>query len=219
MSTLSSFPLFAKLPNELQIEIWKQAIKDEHNDRVVALTFRQGHVILTDELMNKLSKFFSICYFSRDTAKKLYDVALPVLKQSGPGVVHLSTKLDIFLISPWAYTLGINIAGNALFQQSHARLQLATLQKMERVMEHQLDLGDLVYHPRPRFGRSVFRSVKVCYFRMDHQRPTTHRLAAQIGGGPYTRMDLLLHYMNPDLYKELTAENDLEERDEYSTVN
>ncbi|KAK8052519.1 hypothetical protein PG993_003904 [Apiospora rasikravindrae] len=215
MSSLSTFPQFAKLPNELQIEIWKQAITDEHNDRVVALTYRQGHVILTDELMNKLSKFFSICYLSRHTVKKLYDVALPVLKQSGPGVVHLSTKLDIFLISPWAFTMGINIATNALFQPSSARLQPATLQKMKRVMEHQLDLGDLIYHPRPQLGRALFRSVKVCYLRQDHQRPTTRRLAAQIGGGPYTQMDLLRHYTNPDMYEKRTAEDDFEEeRDE-----
>lgn len=71
-------------------------------------------------------------------------------------------------------------------------------------MEHQLDLGDLVYQPTPNFDQMVYSSVVTCFIRVDHARPTIQSLTAQIGGALHTQLDLLSHYTTPSIYQELT---------------
>ncbi|KAK8080870.1 hypothetical protein PG997_008688 [Apiospora hydei] len=212
MPSPSTFSPFPRLPKELQIQILEDAIEEDNGDRVVALTYQTGHVILTQELLNNISKFFSVCKLSRDVAESMYNVKIPT-KNNKRGVVHLSTKMDIFFISPWAFTLGININANggALFPRSDTQLGLATLRKMKHIMEHRVNLGGPIASARrPLFNRSLFRSAKVCYFQVDRQRPMTQSLAAQTGHGPYTTMDLLTHYMKPKLYVELRVPEDCE---------
>ncbi|KAK8128721.1 hypothetical protein PG984_009829 [Apiospora sp. TS-2023a] len=215
MSAPQTFSQFVNLPAELQTKIWEQAIKDEHDDRVVPLTYRTGYVILTDQVKYQASKFLRVSFDSQEAAMSVYNLEVPVIKNGEPGIVRLSTKLEIFVISPWSYTMGISTAGNALFQRSTTPLSLDSLNKMERVVEHRIALDGPVSHARPLFNRATFRSVKVCYLRIDNQKPTTQGLASQIGGGGApTQMDLLINNTKPVMYRELSAQNGFEETDQ-----
>ncbi|KAK7926837.1 hypothetical protein PG985_003835 [Apiospora marii] len=213
MSAPQTFSPFERLPAEMQTKIWEKAIEDEHDDRVVPLTYRTGYVILTDRV-KQASKFFHTCPGSREAALSMYDLEVPVMKNGKPATVRLSTKLDIFVISPWGFTMGINAAGDLLFQRSTSCLTLSSLAKMERIMEHRIALDGPDSPARPIFNRALFRSVKVCYLRIDHQKPTIQGLTSQIAGGPRAQMDLLINYTNPAMYRELVADDNFEETDQ-----
>ncbi|KAK8042919.1 hypothetical protein PG994_013402 [Apiospora phragmitis] len=210
MSALSTFSPFSRLPTELQVKIWERAMANEHNDRVILLTHTSGHVMLTQDLLNTIPKFFTVCKTSRDTAKSVYDVRLPVVKNTYKlGAIPLSTRLDIFIISPWSFRVGIDpVANSAPFQRSDARLDHDVLAKMERAMQHRFALDGPTVHDRPLFRRSVFRSVKVCYLQVDHQSSAPQSIATQPGGRHVTPIDFWIHYMDPAMYRELTVEND-----------
>lgn len=214
MSALPTFTPFGRLPAELQTKIWEEAIQDEHDDRVVPLTYRTGYVILTDQVMKQSSKFFRACPGSREAAKSMYDLEVPVMKNGKPATIRLSTKLDIFVVSPWSYTMGINTTSNPLLQRSSSSLTLESLTKMERVMEHRIALDGPDSPAHPTFNRALFRSVKICYLRIDHQKPTAQGLPSQLSNGPRAQMDLLINHTNPATYRELIADNNFETTDQ-----
>lgn len=205
MSTLTTFTIFKKLPVEIQMRIYKEAITEEHSVKVVPVLNSTKRVVLTqDHLMRASSKFFGLCPIADDVASSIYDCPVLIADQDpNHRTVPFSTKLDIFLVSPWQYTLGLNI-NSGLFQQSIDAIRPTALSKIKQVMEHQLDLGDLVYSPVPNFDRVAYPSVRFIYIRVDHERPTPQRLATRIGGGPYTQADLLGYYTNPSIYEEVT---------------
>ncbi|KAK8042920.1 hypothetical protein PG994_013403 [Apiospora phragmitis] len=201
MSTLQHFPKLTQLPKELQRMVWKEAILADYVDRVVAVLHNSKQIVLTSDLSTP-SKFLSLCQASRSAAESYYDVKLPAINSGIPGVVGLSTTLDVFFISAWGFTLGINVFGG-LFEISATPLPSEELAKVERVMEHHLDLEDMIYQVEPAFDRAVFQSVRVCYLRLDHQRPILASLASQsTGPGPHTRVDLLDYCTNPSWYEE-----------------
>ncbi|KAK6853704.1 hypothetical protein PG995_010516 [Apiospora arundinis] len=220
MSTLTKFALFPQLPYEMKILVWKEAIADEHANRVVPMLESTKRVVLTADVMRSLSKFFGLCKTARDAAFLLYDCPLVVANHGSTRTIQLSTKLDThhpvehqagYLVASWKFSLGVN-ANSGAFRHSLSAIQPAQLSKIERVMEHQLDLGDLVYTPVPRFDRDSYPSAKVCYIRCDEERPTTQDLVALLGGGPYTSVDVLNHHTNPSLYEErMLAEEETEE--------
>ncbi|KAK8128722.1 hypothetical protein PG984_009830 [Apiospora sp. TS-2023a] len=204
MSTLGQFGKFPELPYELQVKVWKEAIIADYTDRVVPVLHNTKRVVLPGNLMGPDSKFFSISESSSEAAEAIYDLSV-LAHDNGSGefqVVRLSTSLDIFFVSAWGFTLGIDTSGGS-FPMSVAPIPHNALAKVERVMEHYLDLGDLVHNVMPTFNRSLFQAVKVCYLRLDHEKPTPQILANLIGGGPYTQADVLAHYTNPAIYEEV----------------
>lgn len=182
--------------------IWKEAIVADYTDRVVPVLRNTKRFVLTDSL-TPISKYFRICSSSREAADLIYDLPILVIRYDGKSKqARLSATLDILFISAWAFTLGINPFGSSL-QVSITHIPNQALAKIERVMEHHLDLGDLVYKVNPTFDRSLFQSVKVCHVRLDHKMPKSQALANQIGGGPYTPADLLRHYTDHFMYEEV----------------
>ncbi|KAK8060612.1 hypothetical protein PG996_010542 [Apiospora saccharicola] len=88
MSAPQTFSRFGDLPAELQTKIWEQAIKDEHDDRVVPLTYRTGYVILTDQVKYQASKFLRVSFDSQETATSVYNLEVPVIKNGEPGIAR-----------------------------------------------------------------------------------------------------------------------------------
>lgn len=215
ISTPSTLSLLQNLPVELQIKIYEEALAQEyqeHATRVVPILNSTKRAVLTPNLMRR-SKFLGLCKVADDVAKSIYDCELEVTQNTVIRTVRLSTKWDIFLVGSWQFTLGINV-NSGLFPQSLSPISPAALSKVKKVMEHQLDLGDLIYHPTPSFDRTVYSSVHTCFARVDHARPTIQDLAALIGGGPYTQRDLLNFYTNPSRYQELTHLEDAQGKDD-----
>lgn len=108
MAPLTTFTLFEELPVELQMEIYQEAIIEEHNSRVVPVLNSTKRVVLTPDVMRD-SKFFSLCKVAQNVAKSIYDCELQVTQNKVLKTIHLSTKRDIFLVGPWQYTIGINL--------------------------------------------------------------------------------------------------------------
>ena len=131
---------FHKLPTELQLVIWEQAVLEDHKDRVVPLTQDKRVVLASQELRNP-SGVLRASPESRQVALGLYDQALPVvpfysdasvyagddhslaaaaLREEGRdldathdcGVVRVSFRLDIFLVS--AHTQHFQLNKSAL---------------------------------------------------------------------------------------------------------
>ncbi|KAK8867638.1 hypothetical protein PGQ11_006216 [Apiospora arundinis] len=201
MSAPKSFELFPTLPYELQVMVWKEAIANEHGNRVVPLLEATKRVVLTADVIRALPKFFGLCKTACDAVDDVYDCRLMVAHNNTTRIVRLSTALEIFLVGGWQFSLGVN-AHNGNFNHSLSALSPTLLAKVASVMEHQVDLGDLVYHPVPHFDRAIYSSAKLCYIRVDCDRPTTQDLARLLGGGPYSAADVLSHYTNPALYEE-----------------
>lgn len=202
MSTPTTFTRFEELPVEIQMKIYEEAIVEEHSVKVVPVINSTKRVVLTPEMMRESSKFFGLSKVDYDVAKTIYDCPLLVADQDTERTVHFSTKMDIFLVSPWQYTFGLNI-NSRLLHQSLDALKPTALLKIKRVMEHQLDLGDLVHSPLPTFDRVTYPSAQSLYIRVDHQRPTIASLAGQVTGpGPYTAVDLLNYCTRPSRYEE-----------------
>ncbi|KAK7926836.1 hypothetical protein PG985_003834 [Apiospora marii] len=217
MSTPSHPAGFSALPRELQIMVWEEAIVAEYADRVVPVLRSTQRVVLTAILTGPVSKYFHLCSSSREAAQLTYNLPMLAVRPDGEfREARLSTALDIFLVSPWQYTLGIN-ANSWPFQQSIDAIHPNKLSKIKQVMEHHLDLTDLIYHVDPTFDRALFQSVKVCFIRLDHQRPTIASLAGQLSGpGPHTGADLLEYCTQPSRYDDraITEEVDGEEMDQ-----
>ncbi|KAK7926833.1 hypothetical protein PG985_003831 [Apiospora marii] len=203
MASLNNFTRFEELPGEIQVKIFKEAIAQEHVTRVVPVINSTKRVVLTRDVLRD-SKFIGLCKVADDVARSIYDCELQILQNNALNTIHLSSNWDIFLVSPWQFTLGIN-ANAAMLSQSLSSLSPNDLSKVKKVMEHQLDMGELVYHATPNFDRIVYSSVDTCFVRVDHARPTPQTLTAQIGGGPHTQLDVLRYYTNPSIYEELTG--------------
>ncbi|KAK8052517.1 hypothetical protein PG993_003902 [Apiospora rasikravindrae] len=203
MAALDHFHKLGEMPSELQVMIWKEAILDDCQDRVVPLLHNTNRVVLTSAIAN-LPKYFSLSSASRAAAESVYNLQVPFTNKNGKkGYVRLSTALDIFFVSPWGFTLGINVFKSSLFQLSTMPLPANALARLERVMEHHLDLTDLVYHVDPTFDRAVFSSANVCYIRLGYQRPTVRGLSQFFSGPrPHTAVDLLEYCSNPAFYEE-----------------
>ncbi|KAK8060615.1 hypothetical protein PG996_010545 [Apiospora saccharicola] len=201
MAPLTSFPI-QKLAAELQIKIYKEAIAQEYATRVVPVLNSTKRIVLTPDVMRD-SKFLGLCDVADDVAKSIYDCEVEVIQNNAITTIHLSTKWDIFLVGSWPFTLGINV-NSGLFPQSLSSISPSALSKIKKVMEHHLDLEDLVYRPTPKFNRMIYSFVDTCFLRVDHARPTLQTLTAQIGGGPHNQLDLLSHYTNPTIYEERT---------------
>ncbi|KAK8052518.1 hypothetical protein PG993_003903 [Apiospora rasikravindrae] len=201
MSTTNDVPKLGNMPMELQQMIWTEAILADYTDRVIPVLYGSNQIVLRNDTM-VLPEFFRYSQASRSAAQRIYDLQLPVMKNGKPGYVRLSSKLDIFFVSAWGYTLGVNVR-SPLFQVSPTPLRPEALAKVERVMEHHLDLEDLVYNVDPTFDRAVFPSVNTCFIRLDHERPTLANLAGRLPGpGPHTAVDLLDYCTKPSWYEE-----------------
>ncbi|KAK7958016.1 hypothetical protein PG988_012864 [Apiospora saccharicola] len=148
-STTSEEPTgFSDLPREVQLMVFKEAIVADYTDRVVPVLGSNKRVVLTSRLTNPISKYFRICSSSREAAQLIYDVPMSATTSDGKTrEARLSTALDIFLVSAWGFTLGINVFGG-LFQMSDEPLPVSALAKVERVMEHSFiaDLVRFVFH-------------------------------------------------------------------------
>ncbi|KAK8128723.1 hypothetical protein PG984_009831 [Apiospora sp. TS-2023a] len=203
MSTLAAFPRFEEFAFEIQAKIYKEAITEEHRVKVAPVVNSTKRVVLTQDHMRDLAKWFCLSQAAYDAAKSIYDCPLLVTDHQGiERVTHFSTKWDIFLVSPWQFTLGIN-TNSHLFLQSLNAIPPTTLSKIRQVVEHQLDMGDLVYNPVPSFDRVAYPSARVCYIRVDNQRPSIAALAGELpGAGPHTAADLLNYCTHPARYEE-----------------
>ncbi|KAJ3578916.1 hypothetical protein NPX13_g1648 [Xylaria arbuscula] len=107
------FQPFPKLPTELRFEIWKIAILDHSQDRLVPLIERTYSVIPTPYLA--CSPFLSVSRESRQVAIRLYPIRLSVTLDATtlshgytcldiaasyrkPGAIYVSDKLDVFVL-------------------------------------------------------------------------------------------------------------------------
>ncbi|KAK8080872.1 hypothetical protein PG997_008690 [Apiospora hydei] len=108
--------ILGNMPMEVQQMIWTEAIVSDHVDRVVPVLYGSNKIVLRSDITT-LSKYFHLSPASRAAAQRVYDLQLPIVKDGKPGYVRLSSSLDIFFISAWGYTLGIN-AFSPLFQLS-----------------------------------------------------------------------------------------------------
>ncbi|KAI1365839.1 hypothetical protein F5Y08DRAFT_164246 [Xylaria arbuscula] len=107
------FHPFPKLPTELRLEIWKIAILDHSQDRLVPLLGRIYSVIPTPYVA--CSPFFSVSRESRQVAIRLYPIRLSVTLDAAalgngytgldivascrkPGAIYVSDKLDVFVL-------------------------------------------------------------------------------------------------------------------------
>ncbi|KAK8052516.1 hypothetical protein PG993_003901 [Apiospora rasikravindrae] len=191
---------FERLPPEVRYKIYEEAMAEEHYTAVVPIVDSSKRVVLTRDLMRTSSKFMLVCKTARDAVFGIYDIRLLVQHNDLLGSLRLSSKWDVFLVGPWQFTLDLPLYG--LFPTSISRIHPDQLAKITQVMEHQL-LKDSKQVPVPRYDQTVYRSTKISFIKVDHTKPTTQSLAAQIGGGPYTDFDLLGYYTNPDVYNNL----------------
>ncbi|KAK7955922.1 uncharacterized protein PG986_005144 [Apiospora aurea] len=201
MSTLDHFHKLQELPMESQCMVWKEVVETECAERVVPVITGSNRVVLTSDLI-KPNMFLGICHASGAAAESAFDVRLRAVKNGKTGVIRLSTTRDIYFVSAWGYTLVINVF-SGLFHIASTALLPEALANVERVMEHHLDLEDLVYHVDPTFSRTTFPSVNQCFIRIDHERPTIANQARFLPGpGPHTAVDLLKHCSNPSWYEQ-----------------
>ncbi|KAK7926835.1 hypothetical protein PG985_003833 [Apiospora marii] len=202
MSSPTTFTRFEEFPNEIQSKIYEQAILEDHNAKVVPVVNSTKRVVLTQAMMRESPKFLGLSQVAYDVTKAIYDCPFLVVDRGIDRIVYFSSKLDIFLVSAWQYTLGVNINSRLLHQSINA-LKPTALLKIQHVMEHHLDLGDLVYSPVPEFDQFTYPSAQSLHIRVDHQRPTIASLAGQLNGpGPHTVADLLDYCTQPTRYEE-----------------
>ncbi|KAI0393530.1 hypothetical protein F5Y17DRAFT_303401 [Xylariaceae sp. FL0594] len=84
-----SFHLFSALPPELRIEIWAFAI---HGAARARLVLEQEYQVFATLNLVAASPFFSVCVESRDVAREVYCVRLPVYRQMIQGGGGLGKK-------------------------------------------------------------------------------------------------------------------------------
>ncbi|KAI0446152.1 hypothetical protein F4803DRAFT_547400 [Xylaria telfairii] len=113
MTSLTEFPLFARLPAELRFMVWEMSILEYHHDRIVPIDDYTTRVVCIRNLA--CSPHFSATWESRQIATRLYPIQLPVSKmidkESGRwgaviqhdnytprGTIYISPKHDIFAL-------------------------------------------------------------------------------------------------------------------------
>ncbi|KAI0973803.1 hypothetical protein F4678DRAFT_410528 [Xylaria arbuscula] len=115
MSPSEHFPLFAKLPPELRILIWKMSILEHNRDRLVPYNRRTKRIVCIRSL--ECSSHFRATLESRQVATELYPIRLPVsftlylirpedgehlaiddyVDTDPQGAIYISTYHDIFV--------------------------------------------------------------------------------------------------------------------------
>lgn len=121
--TLREFHLFNQLPAELRVAIWELAILEHNRDRLILVNEHTNRIMCTKH--NACSPHFSVSSESRDVARSLYPIRLPVFSlekphpqdpqniyvdesadlvgRVSPHAVYISSEHDIFV--PGAHML------------------------------------------------------------------------------------------------------------------
>ncbi|KAI1425888.1 hypothetical protein F5Y12DRAFT_324333 [Xylaria sp. FL1777] len=158
MSSPTGFPIFNKLPTELRVSIWKISILEYNRDRLVPINENTKRIICIRNIA--CSPHFSVSSESREVAKGLYPVRLPVSWLEGgqrianedaevvddysrQWAIYISTELDIFVLSldrlapsymSEYYSLTAPFGGRANFGWRSASLTPLQCQSVRRVM-------------------------------------------------------------------------------------
>ena len=135
MSSPKEFHLFNQLPAELRVAIWKLAILDHNRDRLLLVNEHTNRIMCIQN--NACSPHFRVSSESRDVARDLYPIRLPVfsLQKSHPQdpmhiyvvedadlvgrappqhAVYISTEHDVFVLGAFMlapYSELVHLAG------------------------------------------------------------------------------------------------------------
>ncbi|KAK8052520.1 hypothetical protein PG993_003905 [Apiospora rasikravindrae] len=78
MAQITEFHQFCRLPKEIQLAIWEQAILSDNKDRIVPVAYDTKRIVLTYEMQSP-SAIFEVCHLSRVAVTALYDTLIPMV--------------------------------------------------------------------------------------------------------------------------------------------
>ncbi|KAK8052522.1 hypothetical protein PG993_003907 [Apiospora rasikravindrae] len=249
-SPLTIFHKFRQLPPELRLKIWEAAVQGDYHNRIIPLTRDTKRIIpITYELRHP-SPIFKVSIESRQAALGLYDQAIPVVPffsvptdfdaprevaSAGAeadaqhrGVIHVSLRQDIFLVSPETRTFQANKMANFQWADLAARtprfvtmpcasrappvfmtvpIRPETRARIVQVLEHydaNADRGDIVGATDQGviYPNAEYSSARIAYYG---DNPTIDYLLGSTSGNTKNLVRLLWH-----LGQEYTSDRLLE---------
>ncbi|KAK8080869.1 hypothetical protein PG997_008687 [Apiospora hydei] len=91
MAHLTGFHQFRRLPKEVQIMIWEQAVLGDNKDRIIPVAYDTKRIVMNHDLQSP-SAIFEVCHLSRAAATTLYDKLIPMVNFH----MHFPGKSDTF---------------------------------------------------------------------------------------------------------------------------
>ncbi|KAK8080867.1 hypothetical protein PG997_008685 [Apiospora hydei] len=211
-------------PPELRLKIWEAAVQGDYQNRIIPLTRDTKRIIPITRELRHPSAVFETSIESRQAALGLYDQVIPVVPffsvptdfdaqqevdSAGAeadaqhrGIIHVSLRHDIFLVSPETRTFQANKMGN--FQPSSSRgppvfktvpIGPELRARIVRVLEHydvNAERGDIVgaTDQGVMYPNAEYPSARVCYYG---DNPDTDNLMVSFYGKAKNLLRLLWH--------------------------